>query len=383
VSPGHVKVGLLLPTTGVDSAQGTDTARGFELYLKKFGHRAGGREMRILKENDEAKPELALAKIKKLIEGDGVDFVVGPISSAVALAIRNYVHEHDTPLLVPAAFTRVLTSPQQASPNIFRLSETSDQANYPMGVWMMKHTKYRKVIVMAADFAGGRHSVEAFMAGFRSCGGEIAAEIYPPFGTSDFARYLREADSIQADAVYAWFAGADAVHFVKQYKQYGRDKQLPLTGHSALTVDTILPAIGDAALGVVTVGAYSAALETQENKKFVREYDAAYETWPSRYSECGWVAAALIGTALDTLKGDLSNGGRVRDELKNALPKIKPPRGPMQFDAYRQAISPIYITRTEKSAERLVNVVIDQIPAVSQEATWGWWNKSSHSSQNS
>src|SRR5688500_1049485 len=72
---------------------------------------------------------------------------------------------------------------------------------------------------------------------------------------------------------------------------------------------------------------------------------------------------------------------RVRDELKNALPKIKPPRGPMQFDAYRQAISPIYITRTAKSAERLVNIVIDQIPAVSQETTWGSWNKSSHASQ--
>ena len=47
-------------------------------------------------------------------------------------------------------------------------------------------------------------------------------------------------------------------------------------------------------------------------------------------------------------------------------------------DAYRQAISPIYITRTEKSAGRLVNRVIDRIPAVSQEATWGWWNKDSH-----
>ena len=383
MSLNHIKIGLLLPTTGVDSAQGTDTTKGLELYLKKIGCSAGGREIKILKEDDEAKPDLALTKLKKLIEGDGVGFVVGPISSAVALAIRNYVHEQGTPLVVPAAFTRVLTSPQQASPSIFRLSETSDQANYPMGAWMMKNTQYRKVIVMAADFAGGRHSVEAFMAGFRAAGGEIVAKIYPPFGTTDFAPYLREAGSIQADAVYAWFAGADAVHFVKQYKQYGRDRQLPLTGHSALTVDTILPAIGDAALGIVTVGAYSAALETQENKEFVRDYDAAYETWPSRYSECGWDAAALIRTALDTLKGDLSDHSRVRDELKNALPKIKPPRGPMQFDAYRQAISPIYITRTEKSAERLVNIVIDQIPAVSQEATWGWWNKSSHSSQNS
>ena len=372
---GEVRIGLLLPTTGVDSAQGMDAAKGFELHLKKHGYRAGGREMRILKENDEARPELALAKIRKLIEEDGVDFVVGPISSAVALAIRNYVHERATPLLVPAAFTRLLTSPQHASPNIFRLSETSDQANYPMGAWLMKNTRYRKVIVMAADFAGGRHSVEAFMAGFRASGGEIVAQIYAPFGTADFAPYLHEAKSVQADAVYAWFAGADAVHFVKQYRGHDHGNSLPLTGHSALTVDTILPAIGDAALGIVTVGAYSAALQTRENREFVRDYEAAYDAWPSRYSECGWCAAALIGTALDALQGDLSDRSKVRDELKNALPKIRPPRGSMQFDAYRQVITPIYITRTERSAERLVNVVIDKIPAVSQEATWGWWNR--------
>jgi branched-chain amino acid transport system substrate-binding protein len=270
----------------------------------------------------------------------------------------------------------VLTSPQQASPGIFRLSETSDQSNYPMGAWIRQHTSYRRVIVMAADFAGGRHSVEAFMAGFRAAGGEVAAEIYPPFGTTDFSAYLGQASSVNADAVYAWFAGADAVHFVTQYRNRGLHQRLPLTGHSALTVETILPAIGDAALGIVTVGAYSAALDTPVNRQFVRDYDAAFQSWPSRYSECGFAAAALIATALDSLKGDLGDRHRVRDELKNALPRIKPPRGPLQFDAYRQVITPIYVTRTQRQGQRIINAVIDTIPSISQEATWGWWNKS-------
>lgn len=98
------KIGLLLPTTGVDSAQGTDATKGLELYLETVGYRAGGRELVIVKEDDEAKPDIALAKLKQLIGGDDVDFVVGPISSAVALAIRAYVHEQGTPLVVPAAF---------------------------------------------------------------------------------------------------------------------------------------------------------------------------------------------------------------------------------------------------------------------------------------
>ena len=79
---GPVKIGLLLPYTGVLSVQGTDTTRGFELYLGKVGAKAGGREIQVLKEDTEAKPDVGLTKIKKLVERDRVDFVVGPVNSA-------------------------------------------------------------------------------------------------------------------------------------------------------------------------------------------------------------------------------------------------------------------------------------------------------------
>lgn len=370
-----VKIGLLLPYTGVLSVQGTDTTNGFELSLKKTGGKAGGRDVHLLKEDDEAKPDVALTKLKKLVERDRVDLLVGPVSSVVALAIRNYVHDSGVPLVVPVAFTRALTSPQQASPNIFRVAETTDQSDYPMGAWMVRHTRHRKVIIMATDFVAGRHAVEAFMAGFKAAGGEIVKEIYPPLNTPDFAPYLTQAGSLKADAIYAWFAGADAIRFVKQYKEYGLSERLPLTGHGVLTDDTILPAIGDAALGIITMSSYSAAIDSPENRAFVRDYDQAHQMWPSRYSEAGWVSAALIVATLDMLKGDLSNQGKVRDALKNALPKIKAPRGPMEFDAYRQVICSIIVTKTERQGGRIVNTVIDKIPAVSQEAVWGWWNK--------
>jgi branched-chain amino acid transport system substrate-binding protein len=370
-----VKIGLLLPYTGVLSVQGIDTTHGFELYLKKVGAKAGGRAIEVLKEDTEAKPDVGLTKVKKLIERDRVDFVVGPVNSVVALAIRNYVHEQGVPLIVPVAFTRALTAPPQASPAIFRIIETTDQSNFPMGAWMVKHTKYRKVIAMATDFVAGRHAVEAFMAGFRAAGGEIAKEIYAPLNTPDFAPYLAQLTATPADAVYAFFGGADGIRFVKQYREYGVAEKLPLTGYNVLTDDTILPAIGDAAVGILTVGAYSAVIDTPENKAFVREYEQAHRSWPSRYSESGWVAGALLTTAIDALKGDLGDRGRVREALRAALPAVKAPRGPLAFDAHRQVIGPIFVMRTEKQGGRLVNAIVDTIPSVSQEATWTWWNK--------
>lgn len=108
-----IRLGPLLPYTGVLSVQGIDTTNGLELYLAKIGGKAGGREIQILKEDDEAKPDVGLTKIKKLVERDHVDFLVGPV-----------------------VFTRVLTSPPQASPSIFRVAETTDQSNDPMGAWV-------------------------------------------------------------------------------------------------------------------------------------------------------------------------------------------------------------------------------------------------------
>lgn len=370
-----VKIGLLLPYTGPLSVQGTDAAKGFELYMHKIGMKAGGREIQILKEDTEAKPDVGLTKIKKLIERDAVDFVIGPVNSAVALAIRDYVHQQGVPLIVPVAFTRVLTAPPLASPSIFRLIETTDQANYPMGEWMIKNTKHRRVVVMATDFVAGHDSVRAFAAGFKAAGGQVVKEIYAPLGTPDFAPYLAQLPGIKADAVYAFFGGADGIRFVKQYKEYGLSETLALTGYNVLTDDTILPAIGDAALGIITVGAYTAALDTPESKAFVADYERAYKAWPSRYSESGFVAAQLLALTIDALKGGLSDRNKVKQTIQASLPKVPAPRGKIRFDQYRQVIGPEYIMRTEKRGGRIVNAVIDKLPPVSQEQVWGWWKK--------
>jgi len=370
-----VKIGLLLPYTGPLSVQGNDATRGLELFLKKSGARAGGRAIEVLKEDTEAKPDVALTKVKKLVERDHVDFLVGPVNSVVALAIRNYVHEQGTPLVVPVAFTRVLTAPPLLSPAIFRVVETSDQANYPMGAWMMKHTKHRRVVVMATDFVAGHHAIEAFMAGFRAAGGDIVKEIFAPLNTPDFAPYLAQAGAQKADAVYAFFPGADAIRFVKQWKEYGLGEHMALTGHNVLTDDTILPALGETALGILTIGGYTATIDTPENKAFVRDYEQAHKGWPTRYSEAGWVSAALISAAVDELKGDLGDRERVREALRASLPKIRAPGGPTEFDRYRQVIRPVYVLRAERQGGRIVNAIVDKIPAVSQEATWGWWHK--------
>ena len=370
-----IKIGLIFPYTGPIASVGTDATRGFELHLAQIGGKAGGREIQVLKEDTEFKPDVGLTKTRKLVERDRVDLLVGPVNSGVALAIRDYVTRQGIPLVIPVAFSKEITAPGKASPWIFRVIETTDQGNFAMGGWVYKNTPYRKIVIMSLDIVAGRDVAGAFKAGFTGVGGEIVKEIFMPVGTPDVAPYLAQVVAVAADAVYAFTGGADGIRFVKTYQEYGLRGKLPLLGYNTVVDDILLPAMGDAALGIISVGTYSAALDTPESRAFVRDYEAKYNGWPSAHSERGYVAGQLVAAAIEELKGNVSDRARVREALLSTVTKIHPPRGPIRFDRYQQAITPVYVTKVERRGNRLVNAVLDRIPDTSQEESWKWWNK--------
>jgi len=244
-----------------------------------------------------------------------------------------------------------------------------------MGAWVIKKTSHRKMVIMASEFVGARQQVEAFMAAFREGGGQVVKEIYAPLNTADFAPFLAQVSGLEADAAYVFFAGADAIRFVKAYKEYGLAEKLPLLAHNALVDDTVLPTMGDAALGIISVGTYSVALDTPENQAFVREYEAKYSFRTTRYTETGYVTGQLIVAALNALKGEVGDRAKFRDALRNAVTQIHPPRGPIQFDRYQQVINHVYVMKVERQGNKLVSAIVDRIPNVSQEETWKWWYK--------
>ncbi len=370
-----IKVGLLLPYTGTMPLQAKGVSDGVELFFDEIGKKAGGRAIQVIKEDDENNPTVGLTKLRRLVEQQKVNFVVGPVSSAVGLAIHEYVRKSPVIQINPVAFTRELTSPQKWSPNIFRTVETTDQTNYPMGKWMFKNTPYRNVVITASDFSAGHHSVEAFKAGFEEAGGKVIKEVYPKLGTMDFASFLSAIDIKGADAVYAWFAGTDAVRFVQQYQEFGLKKRIPLYGYGVIADDPYLASIGDAALGVVTSCHYAWTIDTPRNKAFVKAYQSKWGEVPSRYSEFGYVSAQVIGAAAESLKGDVEDTAKVSAEIKKVASKIETPSGPLAFDQYNQRIANVYVEKVEKRDGKLVNVVIDSMGKVSQTDTWKWWNK--------
>ena len=371
-----IKVGLLLPYTGTMPLQAKGVNDGVELYFDEIGKKTGGRVIQLFKEDTETNPTVGLTKVRRLVEEYKVNFIIGPVSSAVGLAIHDYIRKQKVILIISTAFTRELTSPGKASENIFRLVETTDQGNYPMGKWMVKNTPHRNIAITGSDFAAGHHSLEAFKAGFEEAGGKVVKEVYPKLGTMDFASFLSAIDVKGADAVYGWFAGTDAVRFVQQYEEFGLKKRLPLYGHSVMVDDPYLVNIGEAALGVISGSYYPVSLDTPRNRAFVKAYSRKYGETPSRYSEQGYVAANLVGAVAEALKGEIEDLSRVAKELKRVATQIQVPAGgPLEFDQYNQRIVNMYVQKVEKRDGKLVNVVIDNLGKVAQEDVWKWWLK--------
>ncbi|MFV0293555.1 MAG: ABC transporter substrate-binding protein [Paracoccus sp. (in: a-proteobacteria)] len=349
-------VGLLLPASGNYAALGQDIEDGFRMAISESGRE----DITILREDTEAKPQTGLTRARKLVMQDKADVLVGIVSSAMLGAIRDLVHNAETPLIVANAGNSDATG-KDCSPFITRVSFSNDQLNRPMGEWMAAQG-VRSVYTLAPDYAAGQQMIQAFSDAFRNNGGKIAGGEFTPFGkTEDFSPYLAKARTSGADALYVFYGGADAISFVRQYDSFGLREAMPLYSTGFLTAPLYLRSQGEAATGVIGALHYLPSLDTPENTVFVKAYSAEHGgNLPSEYVVAGYDAGRLLLGALDT-------GAEGRTELANALPEVAytGPRGPLEIDpATNNIVQNVYVFETIKTKDGMTHDLLDTIEAV-------------------
>jgi branched-chain amino acid transport system substrate-binding protein len=247
---------------------------------------------------------------------------------------------------------------------VVRTGWTSSQPSHPFGEWVYTTLGYRKIVTIAIDYAFGWEVVGGFQKSFEEAGGQIIQKLWPPLGTTDFAPYLAQVRR-DADAVFALMVAASSLRFPKQYQDAGLKARLPLIGGGTTFDEFVLPALGDEAIGGITPLIYSAALETPENARFVKEYRAKFGKVSSYYSETCYTAGRWINEAAKAIDGNVENN----EAFLAALRKVEipdAPRGPIKLDAYGNPVQNVYIRKVEKKDGELWNTVIHTFPAVSQ-----------------
>jgi branched-chain amino acid transport system substrate-binding protein len=358
-----ITIGLLASQTGPMTFQGTAIIRGFTLALDEVSNRVAGKTIKVVMEDEVVSPAIALTKTQKLVEKDHIDILMGPVNSAAAVAMRDYVVQQKIPWIVPLAMPENLTLPPQANKYTFRLHVIPSQANFPFAEWLYKNRGYRKMVGFGIDFPAGRDSVAAFKKGFEQVGGQILQEVYTPMNTPDFGPYLSQMRR-DIDAVYAWYAGADAVKFDSQYMDFGLKDKIPLTGWIGINEEVIMDSIKDFIKGNTVATPYTPTIDLPENKKFVAAYRAKYNADPALPSVNAYDAAKIILAAATSVQGNLSD----KDKFLAAISKasLNSPRGPIRFDERGQVIADLYICVADMKDGRMQNNVVDIIKGVRQ-----------------
>lgn len=354
-----LKVGVIATLSGPPAVLGQQLRNGFQLAVKDLGGKLGGREVEVIVQDDELKPDVAVNKVKALVDRDKVDFVVGPIFSNILQAIMKPVTDAGVILISPNAGTSNFAG-KECNPNFFVTSYQNDQ-NHAVSGKYAQDSGIKKLYLMAPNYQAGKDALAGVKRHFK---GEIVDEVYVPLNQLDYSAELSRIAAASPDAVFVFLPGGMGVNFVKQFRQAGLADKIKFL--SAFTVDeSTLPAQQDAAIGLFGGANWAPNLDNAQNKKFVAAYEKEFNAVPATYAFQAYDAALLIDSALKATKGSTSDKNALRAAIKKA--DFQSLRGDFKFNTNNYPIQDFYLTKVAKRPDgkyqtEIVQKVFDNVP---------------------
>jgi branched-chain amino acid transport system substrate-binding protein len=358
-----VKIGLLTVKTGPLAAGGIQMEQGLTRFLKDRNYTLAGRKAEMVVGDTGGNPAGTKSKTQELVERDNVDMILGPLAAFELLAISEYAAQAKMPILSLAAAEDM--TQRKPNPYFVRASATSAQGMHPLADYAAKELKYKRVITVTEDFAYGHEQMGGFQRVFEDAGGRVVKKLWPPLVTPDYAPYLAQLSGV--DAVVQGFAGSNPLKFMKQYMDQGL--KLPVLGGGTAADDALLKSYGDEAVGMITCAAYTSDLDTPSNRRLVEGMVKDYGNIPGIYAAGLYINGMVAEAALEKTGGKTED----RDALIRALRAVSltdSPRGPFTFDHLGNLVGNVFIRRTEKKGDKLVNTTIKTYPKVSQFWTY-------------
>lgn len=366
-----LKMGALAVLEGAFTVLGEDSMRGVELALKEFNYTAGGVKIELITGSSDASPDSAIRATRKLVEQDGVQIMVGPLSGSEGLAVKDYAKTQPEVTFLNGSSAAQDTTLREPADNFFRFSTEGAQWMAGLGEYIYNEKGYRSLAVVAEDYSFPYTQVFGVLEPFCRAGGKAPADarFWVPIGNKDYSSIIAALPD-DVDAIYVALGGSDAVNFLSQYDQAGGD--LPLVGGSITVDQTVLGSKGktrDFVIGTPSAGPVSDTWDDPRWKAFVDAYKAEFPDGfpsPSLFAHSYYINTKAALLALEEVGGDISDGG---EKLRAALSGLsfETPTGMVSLDERRNAVADIFLTEVVEGPDgNLVNKTIKVIPQVSQ-----------------
>jgi len=353
-----IKIGVIAALTGPFVQLGKPFEEGIKTYMRQYGDKVAGKKIEIVYRDDGgSNVELSKRAAQELIGREKVSFLIGFSLTPSALAVAPVATQGKVPMIVMNAVTTGITA---KSPYMLRTSMTMQQMTEPFGDWTAKN-KIGKVYSLVTDYSTGIDAEARFTKGFTEGGGKIVGSARVPLANPDYSPFVQRIKDQKPEAVFFFAPGVeDGLGMLKAYSDKGLDKAgVKFLGVGDMTSDNpTLEALGDRALGAVTVLNYSTALDNEANKIFLKAYAAANPNRPAP-TFVHVVAYDTMGMIYETIRR--LNGKVTGDAAVKTLSGMKwnSPRGPISIDPKtRDIVQNMYIREVRKVNGKLVNAPI-------------------------
>ena len=347
VSTEPIKVGVLASLTGALESYGKQTKNGFELgleYATGGTMEVEGRKIEVVWEDTETKPEVAVQKATKLLEDDGVDFLVGSSSSGDTLAVLPLAEEYEKIMIVEPAVADSITG-SEFNKYIFRTARNSSQDAYAAAAAIADEGV--KIATFAPDYSFGWDGVSAFITAAEELGAEIVLEEYADPAATDFTSNLQKIIEAEPDYLFVVWAGANSPwNQISDLKIQEKGIKISTGAPDIIALQFMDPLVGMEGFSV-----YHHLLPKNEvNDWLVKEHKARFDgEVPDLFTPGGFSAAVAIVEALKKSGGD-ADGNKLIPLMEGM--SFETPKGTMTFRKEdHQALQTMYAIRLERTAE--------------------------------
>ena len=174
-----IKIGFITDLTGVAAQAAKDMVNGITMYLEETGSTMAGRKVELIVEDSHGRPDVALSKLRKVVEHDQVHLVAGVLFGHLGYALAPKIEEYRVPGLITVAASDDLTQRLKYR-WVVRTGWTSSQPSHPFGEYAAKTLRYKRVAVVASDYAFAWEVVGGFQKTFEESGGQIVQKLWVP-----------------------------------------------------------------------------------------------------------------------------------------------------------------------------------------------------------
>lgn len=342
-----IKIGVVGPFSGPFALQGKNFKAGIDAYMTTNGNKVGSDTIEIIyRDLPAADPAQSKALAQELVVKEKVQYLAGFYFTPDAMAVTPILKQANTPLIVMNAATSAIVT---KSPLVVRTSFTTWQTSTPIAK-VAYDRGVKKVISVVSDYGPGVDAENAFKAGFEKAGGEVVEAIRMPLSTNDFSPIMQRIKDSGAQGVFAFLpSGPTTLGFVKAYNENGlKNAGIQVFAPGDLTQESDLPALGDAALGMLTSFHYAVSHESAENKAFVEAASKAI----GNPAELTFPAVGAYDGMHVIYKMIEATGGK--QDAEKAVEAVKglswtSPRGPVSIDPESRHITQnIYLREVAK-----------------------------------